>query len=151
MNLLRMKKMKTREERLAQMREYRMRTIEIRRAYDRTRYKEDKEKRNEYVKKWRANNPDKVKASIKNWVTNNKDKKYAIVRARHSRVKKARPNWLTSCQRKEILRMYENCPKDCHVDHIIPLKGKHVSGLHVPWNLQYLKIKCNLKKGNYYE
>jgi 5-methylcytosine-specific restriction endonuclease McrA len=47
--------------------------------------------------------------------------------------------------------IYKACPEGFTVDHIIPLKGENVSGLHVPFNLQYLTREENYKKGNQYE
>jgi 5-methylcytosine-specific restriction endonuclease McrA len=49
---------------------------------------------------------------------------------------------------KGIKEFYDNCPIDMVVDHIIPLCGKKISGLHVIWNMQYLTPKQNSKKGN---
>jgi len=67
----------------------------------------------------------------------------------------AMPIWLTIEQSNEILDIYEKARilteingRQYHVDHIIPLLGKNVRGLHVPWNLQILPAKDNLSKNN---
>lgn len=55
------------------------------------------------------------------------------------------PKWANIAS---IVEIYNNCPKGYHVDHIIPLRGKLVSGLHVENNLQYLLAVDNIAKNN---
>lgn len=64
---------------------------------------------------------------------------------RKGRLKAATPLW---ADKIAIHQFYVNCPDGFHVDHIIPLHGKLVSGLHVLENLQYLPAEENLRKGN---
>jgi hypothetical protein len=67
------------------------------------------------------------------------------------------PPWLTAEHRSDIRRIYgaaadlsATTGEAYQVDHIVPLRGEKVSGLHVPWNLQVLIASENLAKGNRY-
>ena len=68
---------------------------------------------------------------------------------RRKDVKNCTPPWVSKA---DLLAIYANCPKGKEVDHTIPLKGlidgRPVSGLHVPWNLQYLSTSANRIKKN---
>jgi hypothetical protein len=89
------------------------------------------------------------------WIKNNPSKDLARVVKRRTLKLKRTPLWLTKEHFNEILKVYElaktlqkkyNVPY--HVDHIVPLQGKTVSGLHVPWNLRAIPAKENLVKSN---
>ena len=67
----------------------------------------------------------------------------------------ATPGWLNTEQLQQIESFYwlaqlqkELTDTAYHVDHIVPLKGKTVCGLHVPWNLQVIPALENIRKGN---
>jgi len=55
------------------------------------------------------------------------------------------PKWANP---EAISFFYECRPAGCHVDHVIPLRGKTISGLHVETNLQWLPASENCSKGN---
>lgn len=70
--------------------------------------------------------------------------RYHAAKRRSAKLKRT-PTW---ADLGEIKEFYKNCPEGFHVDHIIPLQGDNVSGLHVLENLQYLPELDNLTKGN---
>jgi hypothetical protein len=67
---------------------------------------------------------------------------------RRAREHQATPKNPTPEYYKQMAEIYANCPPGHHVDHIVPLKGENVCGLHIPTNLQYLPAVENLKKHN---
>lgn len=105
------------------------------------------EKQKEYSKRYSATHRDKVKEACSKWRRENLA--YDAFRARTYRSRKQNqiPSWADLVKIKDI---YLSCPKGFHVDHIIPLKGKLVSGLHVENNLQYLPAIDNIRKRNIY-
>jgi len=105
---------------------------------------QSKEYRNKKTQEWRKRNPEKVSTSHRVWREANKLKCRERSRTYIIRKQKAMPPWVDRQQIKEI---YLSCPEGYHVDHIIPLKGRLVSGLHVPWNLRVIHWKPNSQKG----
>lgn len=68
----------------------------------------------------------------------------------------ARPEWVDKQELKSIYRECKRLNQEAgrvayHVDHIVPISGKLVCGLHVPWNLQIIDSKANLRKSNKFD
>ena len=144
-------------------------------AYERVKAwrKANPEKLAEQNKRYSKKYPEKLVAKSIKW--RDKDPEHAAQIAKQSRLKnKARitankmhykatklnrtPAWLTDFDKLKIKCIYsvaamltrEN-KEAWHVDHIIPLNGKLVSGLHVPSNLWFIKGEENRTKNNKFE
>lgn len=104
-----------------------------------------------WVRRW----PDKIKAKDRDWRQRNPGKVREYAMARHAAKLRATPPWQTEEDRRQIALFYEAAAllqlatgEAYHVDHIVPLRGKNVCGLHVPGNLQILPALENIRKGN---
>ena len=119
---------------------------------------EQKERARLRSKEWRKENPEKNKLIKSSWAKRNLATKNAANRRYETSKLKRTPDWLTKDHHQQILEKYwlaqdlkKITGEDYHVDHIVPLRGKNVSGLHVPWNLQVLPADLNLRKGTKYD
>lgn len=118
----------------------------------------NKEKRNEVIhnhNKRNPKNPEIRKKYARKYRLNNLDKDAAKAAKRRAFKLNATPNWLSKKHFKDIELFYtqakqleKNTGIKYHVDHIVPLRGKTVCGLHVPWNLRVITAQENLKKSN---
>jgi hypothetical protein len=121
------------------------------------------------IAKAKAKNPKKYYANAKAWNSRNPEKIREIHRkinrdnparrnlwtANYRQAKIQRmPAWLNAGHMLEMESIYAYCSAlrnvgfDYHVDHIVPLRGDEVSGLHAPWNLQVILGVENMSKGN---
>jgi len=120
--------------------------------------KENREKHTKQAKEWRKKNKDKVYSASSKYAKANPHKVNVWIMERHAAKMRRTPKWLTEDDKwmiEEIYRLASLRTKmfgvKWHVDHIIPLRGKIVSGLHVPSNLQVIPGKENNMKYNHYE
>ena len=134
--------------------------IEDAKAWSKKYYSNNKENIKNKIRLFYLNNKEKLKEKNKLYYLNNKEnvkKKYKLYRLKNRNLlnaiaAKRRAAKLNATPKfanlNKIKKIYKNCPKGYHVDHIIPLQGENVCGLHVEWNLQYLKPFDNISKSN---
>jgi hypothetical protein len=103
-------------------------------------------------------NKEKIAIRRKDYYKENKPYFIASAAKRKAIKLQATPSWLTDEDFKNIQKFYEESyylrlltGEEYHVDHIVPLQGKTVCGLHVPWNLQILTAKENIAKSNKFD
>ena len=109
-------------------------------------------KRVAYNRQWRHANPDKAKIHCERWRIKNPASLMERTRRRQASQMQRIPQWADLAAMK---RTYEAAKclevmtgRKYHVDHIVPLQGKIVCGLHVEYNLQILPAHINLQKAN---
>lgn len=109
----------------------------------------------EQMKHYREANKEYLAEQVRIYHKANPAKLNAINAKRRAAKLQATPRWLTSEDFKQIEDFYRKAQnlklvtnEKYHVDHIIPLQGENVCGLHVPWNLQVIPAKENLSKSN---
>jgi 5-methylcytosine-specific restriction endonuclease McrA len=117
--------------------------------------KNNRKKVNAANTKWRLENKERASQLVISWQKNNRPKMNSIAMKRHAAKLKRTPAWLTDLHIQQIQMFYDVACSlkvefgiEMAVDHIVPLQGKNVSGLHVPWNLQVITKSENSRKGN---
>ena len=141
--------------------------VECRRILEKVRYASDPKKAIAHTQKHYAKNAEKIKQKrrelyysdieryraeaaprSREWRKNNPRHHNALTAAHKKVIKLRTPKW---ADRTKLVEFYKGCPDGYHVDHVIPLRGNIVSGLHVAENLQYLPARENISKSNRYE
>ena len=118
----------------------------------RNHYKRNKESRVKQIQAWRADNMDKVRKCGRAYFKRHPERCYAKAALYRARKHKAMPPWADP---KEIALVYKKAREltkqtgiKHDVDHIIPLKGRNVCGLHTADNLQAIPSAVNYRKYN---
>jgi hypothetical protein len=155
--------------------EYRRSVIDKKRAYVRTWRKANPQKVSDYSRKWRVANRKQRRDIEKSWRSRNVDKvkdmsrrggakwssgngkgrRNALTQFRRAALLQRTPSWVDREAIAEIyikaadMRTRTGIPYE--VDHEVPLQGKTISGLHVPWNLRIITESENRSKRNRFD
>lgn len=135
--------------------DYRVANKEKLNAYFAEHYQNNKEKKNKQSSEYVQKNRSKINAYSREYAKTIRHKRSAYTMKRYTTQKNCTPSWLTEQHYKEIENYYwlsadlrSVTGQEYHVDHIVPIQGENVCGLHVPWNLQVLPSDINISKSN---
>lgn len=125
------------------------------RALKRSYYKDSPKERGLQAirgKRWQEENRDKSRASSAKWRKSNLPIAAAAASRRKAKLLQRTPKWADHDKIRQFYilakELTESTGTKHEVDHIYPLQGKYVSGLHVETNLQILTMGANRAKGN---
>lgn len=140
---------------------------ECHRERNREWYKENKKRQNKKAEKWRKANPEKARDiwnrfherhkekradQHADWARRNRDKRNATSARRKAAKLRATPKWVNWKKVRAIYtqakRLQDFTGVPMHVDHIVPLQGENVCGLHWEGNLQIIPASENCAKFN---
>lgn len=125
------------------------------RANKRASYRRHKDRLREKSRSEYVTRRDEILAANTAWRRANRAKCAEIKARRRSAKLQRTPKWLSAEQKSEIFNCYRTARdmtvitcEPYHVDHVVPLQGEGVCGLHVPWNLQIVPGRVNNAKYN---
>lgn len=114
-------------------------------------YASNRERENNRSKKWKDKNRERISAY---------QKSMSSIRSANESMRRARkhhatPSWFGEFDDLVLLEAYDLCAVrksetgiEWHVDHMFPLQGRRVCGLHIGNNLQVIPAAMNISKSN---
>lgn len=103
---------------------------------------------------WKKANPERAR-EINTQPTKEQSARWRRDNPRGWHGRRFMPQWASHAMMRDFYRESKRLTKETgiehHVDHIVPLRGKIVTGLHVPANLQVIPKLVNLQKYNKFD
>ena len=140
------------EQTRAASRKWRLDNPDRAKELDTSNYAENRERYLRHSANWREKNSEKDKRRQVEYRISNRARMTAIQGKRKASKIRATPKWADDDAIQDMysaalaFRLYTG--QEYHVDHIVPLQGKTVCGLHVEYNLQVLPASDNCSKCN---
>lgn len=117
-------------------------------------YLANKDRKRAYDAKRRVEKRELYRAASKRWREAHPEIKRADTNARRRRLRNQMPAWVSPAMLKGFYEQAQRVSACLgiphHVDHVVPLRGRRVTGLHVAENLAVIPQAVNARKRNHY-